>query len=134
MSDWSSDVCSSDLFLAAGIDVRSLFYFGESVLLPQFRWLGVGHRFFDEREAAARSAGATGATFCAVDRDPDHPARPSETRDLTPFWTSRGYRMAPHLAMTMRWKEVGQPEESSEERRVGKGCVSTCRSRWSPYY
>src|SRR3546814_9218177 len=21
----------------------------------------------------------------------------------------------------------------SEERRVGKGCVSTCRSRWSPY-
>src|SRR3546814_4053221 len=22
----------------------------------------------------------------------------------------------------------------SEERRVGKECVSTCRSRWSPYY
>ncbi|APL95169.1 GNAT family N-acetyltransferase [Sphingobium indicum] len=104
-------------FLAAGIDVRSLFYFGESVLLPQFRGLGVGHRFFDEREAAARSAGATGATFCAVDRDPDHPARPSETRDLTPFWTSRGYRMAPHLAMTMRWKEVGQPEESDHLMR-----------------
>src|SRR3546814_2229318 len=25
------------------------------------------------------------------------------------------------------------PGERSEERRVGKGCVSTCRSRWSPY-
>src|SRR3546814_10791146 len=25
-------------------------------------------------------------------------------------------------------------ETSSEERRVGKGCVSTCRSRWSPYH
>src|SRR3546814_14445371 len=24
-------------------------------------------------------------------------------------------------------------EERSEERRVGKECVSTCRSRWSPY-
>src|SRR3546814_13982177 len=23
---------------------------------------------------------------------------------------------------------------SSEERRVGKECVSTCRSRWSPYH
>src|SRR3546814_1066911 len=23
-------------------------------------------------------------------------------------------------------------EQRSEERRVGKGCVSTCRSRWSP--
>src|SRR3546814_11673762 len=26
------------------------------------------------------------------------------------------------------------PIDSSEERRVGKECVSTCRSRWSPYY
>src|SRR3546814_13166061 len=28
---------------------------------------------------------------------------------------------------------VGQPVRS-EERRVGKECVSTCRSRWSPYH
>src|SRR3546814_12914597 len=28
--------------------------------------------------------------------------------------------------MQMRWR--------SEERRVGKECVSTCRSRWSPYH
>src|SRR3546814_13672077 len=26
------------------------------------------------------------------------------------------------------------PFERSEERRVGKECVSTCRSRWSPYH
>src|SRR3546814_12573972 len=26
------------------------------------------------------------------------------------------------------------PEERSEERRVGKECGSTCRSRWSPYH
>src|SRR3546814_11936414 len=26
------------------------------------------------------------------------------------------------------------PIERSEERRVGKECVSTCRSRWSPYH
>src|SRR3546814_13586740 len=25
-------------------------------------------------------------------------------------------------------------KERSEERRVGKECVSTCRSRWSPYH
>src|SRR3546814_19924222 len=28
----------------------------------------------------------------------------------------------------------GQFESRSEERRVGKECVSTCRSRWSPYH
>src|SRR3546814_17838342 len=32
-------------------------------------------------------------------------------------------------------KESPQPESTrSEERRVGKECVSTCRSRWSPYH
>src|SRR3546814_1756551 len=31
---------------------------------------------------------------------------------------------------------LGEPTscERSEERRVGKECVSTCRSRWSPYH
>src|SRR3546814_13202720 len=32
-------------------------------------------------------------------------------------------------------REAGrQPSTRSEERRVGKECVSTCRSRWSPYH
>src|SRR3546814_13510645 len=29
---------------------------------------------------------------------------------------------------------VAQVDIRSEERRVGKECVSTCRSRWSPYH
>src|SRR3546814_13208076 len=31
-------------------------------------------------------------------------------------------------------KELTCTLASSEERRVGKECVSTCRSRWSPYH
>src|SRR3546814_19437837 len=31
-------------------------------------------------------------------------------------------------------KYLGTSIERSEERRVGKECVSTCRSRWSPYH
>src|SRR3546814_11323794 len=30
--------------------------------------------------------------------------------------------------------EGGQSADRSEERRVGKECASTCRSRWSPYH
>src|SRR3546814_11802478 len=37
----------------------------------------------------------------------------------------------PDLVRTMR---VKPPTGRSEERRVGKECVSTCRSRWSPYH
>src|SRR3546814_12735991 len=35
-----------------------------------------------------------------------------------------------------RWKPPAPPVrwQRSEERRVGKECVSTCRSRWSPYH
>src|SRR3546814_3509329 len=29
---------------------------------------------------------------------------------------------------------VAELQKRSEERRVGKECVSTCRSRWSPYH
>src|SRR3546814_10870342 len=31
-------------------------------------------------------------------------------------------------------RNITEPEPRSEERRVGKECVSTCRSRWSPYH
>src|SRR3546814_18554606 len=33
-----------------------------------------------------------------------------------------------------RYHLVSDGETRSEERRVGKECVSTCRSRWSPYH
>src|SRR3546814_18783672 len=31
-------------------------------------------------------------------------------------------------------RRLGYPARRSEERRVGTECVSTCRSRWSPYH
>src|SRR3546814_8966089 len=38
-------------------------------------------------------------------------------------------------SMKPRTKEsVSSSDSRSEERRVGKECVSTCRSRWSPYH
>ncbi|MFZ2994770.1 GNAT family N-acetyltransferase [Sphingobium sp.] len=104
-------------FVAAGIDPGAYFYFGESVLLPQFRGLGIGHRFFEEREAAARAAGATHSLFCAVARPDDHPMKPKDARDLSSFWQARGYRLAPRFEIEMGWKEVGRPEEEPHRMR-----------------
>src|SRR3546814_14778357 len=36
--------------------------------------------------------------------------------------------------MLYSWLQAAQVFDRSEERRVGKECVSTCRSRWSPYH
>src|SRR3546814_16204639 len=38
-----------------------------------------------------------------------------------------------HLLRAVSRREPERPGRSSEERRVGKECVRTCRSRWSPY-
>src|SRR3546814_1483569 len=37
-------------------------------------------------------------------------------------------------AFGARGRAIDEPLFRSEERRVGKECVSTCRSRWSPYH
>src|SRR3546814_4367773 len=87
ISDWSSDVCSSDLL----------------------EWIDKG----DGGETA--------------DTDRNGEIDPIET---TLEWGVRslGKRVAVHA-------EGDLPTEArSEERRVGKECVSTCRSRWSPYH
>src|SRR3546814_15608273 len=83
ISDWSSDVCSSDLtppVITAAIPVGD----GASLL----------SRRPDIRQAERELAASTARIGVA-------------TAELYP---------------------------RSEERRVGKECVSTCRSRWSPYH
>jgi GNAT superfamily N-acetyltransferase len=102
-------------FLDAGRRVDDVFYFGESVLLPQYRGQGLGHRFFDEREAHARSLGRFAWTgFCAVDRDPADPRRPAGHRGNEAFWTKRGYARQPGLTVRLAWQELDEPAPSEK--------------------
>ena len=102
-------------FLEHGIDVGRVFYFGESVLLPEYRGLGLGHRFFDERERWARQLGRFDLTaFAAVDRSVDDPRRPSAHRDNDVFWAKRGYVRQQRMTMRLAWKEIGEAHESEK--------------------
>lgn len=95
-------------FFRRGIPVDEVFYCGESVLLPEYRGHGIGHAFFDHREAHARSLDRFRWTaFCAVDRDPNDPRRPRNHRDNDIFWSKRGYRRQPGLTMALNWDETG---------------------------
>src|SRR3546814_7892671 len=93
ISDWSSDVCSSDLRLLQRAVCR---HTGAGV--------GAGEHLVDAVEVDQ---------IARVRRQ--HPVGiPAAVPD------AEGARRG--------------AEKRSEERRVGKECVSTCRSRWSPYH
>src|SRR3546814_1241655 len=89
ISDWSSDVCSSDLLLPGEIE---------------------GRREADQRRPRARPVSLAEPVPLGVEVV-DQPDPQAELRQV-----------------------VGEMHPRSEERRVGKECVSTCRSRWSPYH
>ncbi|MES2470320.1 MAG: GNAT family N-acetyltransferase [Verrucomicrobiota bacterium] len=102
-------------FLAAGIDPATVFYFGESMLLPDWRGRGLGVKFFEERKRYARSLpGIRHAAFCAVDRPADHPARPADYVPLDSFWVHRGFAKTA-LRTGFTWKEIGEVEASPKQ-------------------
>src|SRR3546814_18934736 len=89
ISDWSSDVCSSDL--------------GDHL---------IAHELAHTTDSAGKS---TVRRFEFTDILDYHPFNPVGVfNPLNAFGLPIGGR--------------------SEDRRVGKECVSTCRSRWSPYH
>lgn len=99
---------------AAGYAPERVFYFGESVLDPSYRGRGLGHRFLAEREAFAREHGYAVATFCAVVRPADHPARPADYRSLAPLWTKHGFIERQDIATTFSWQDVGESTETAK--------------------
>src|SRR3546814_5417256 len=81
--------------------------------------------FFSSRRRHTRCALVTGVQTCAL-----------------PICSFEGYLrdlggVSPDLLNALRdvmLAPATMKVERSEERRVGKECVSTCRSRWSPYH
>src|SRR3546814_12536888 len=102
ISDWSSDVCSSDLENEA-----RQFAARRDLGKRREGRAGIG---LDEKFDAVDPLGAPAFGGQAFDRG------------LEP----RG--------VELERDEFARDRGGSEERRVGKECVSTCRSRWSQYH
>src|SRR3546814_4144797 len=83
--------------------------------------------FFSSRRRHTRCALVTGVQTCALPisalRVAQRVARPCRVRATLDAGRAPGFHLRSSHS-TIR----------SEERRVGKECVSTCRSRWSPYH
>jgi GNAT superfamily N-acetyltransferase len=100
-------------FVKEGYDPGRVFYYGESVLLPEYRGRGLGQRFFAEREAHVRELGQFDtACFCAVERPVDHPRRPLNYRPLDQLWDRQGFVKRPELRTTFSWRDLDEAAES----------------------
>lgn len=96
-------------------NINTIFYFGESLLLPNYRGQGFGHRFFDERETHAKSFSEyKKACFCAVNRSAHHPFRPDGYQPLDEFWQKRGYQKQESLVANYEWQDVGDTEQTKK--------------------
>lgn len=101
-------------FAARGLDPDDFFYFGESVLLADYRGQGVGIGFFELREGAARRQGFTKCLFSAVVRPANHPLRPAGYVPLDGFWRNRGYERLDGLSTAYGWKDIGETAETEK--------------------
>ena len=101
-------------FIENGMDVSQIFYFGESVLLKEYRGHGLGHQFFDGREAAAKKFGFKTTCFCAVERPLDHKSRPIDYSPLDEFWKKRGYKKRADLKSEFSWPDIGEKTETNK--------------------
>src|SRR3546814_8424026 len=100
ISDWSSDVCSSDLIDEPTLSIDDLMQY---IPGPDFPTYGIIN-------------GSSGI--------------------IEAYRTGRG-RILVRAKAEIETESNGRETiivHRSEERRVGKECVSTCRSRWSPYH
>lgn len=112
MTDHAQDFASA--FEGSGYDLGEIFYCAESVLLPEYRGQGAGHRFFDLREEHARALGAKYTAFCGVQRPLDHPMRPADYAPLDPFWRKRGYQPLEGVVAKFRWKDLGDEAQTEK--------------------
>jgi GNAT superfamily N-acetyltransferase len=101
-------------FYGTDIKIDKMFYCGESLLLPRYRGQGIGHQFFDQREAFARDLGFEQICFAAVVRPADHPLRPHDYQPLDGFWHKRGYDRLHGAVAHFSWKDIDQAAETEK--------------------
>src|SRR3546814_15149083 len=133
ISDWSSDVFSSDLMIQKCRETGGTFLYSRR-LVPS------------SGEADWIEASGDGEIYSwTVARRPAGPAFKGDVPYVIASVTlAEGARIMAnvvthdpdgvHLGQKVRVFFDRVPDDRSEERRVGKACVSTCRSRWAPYH
>ncbi len=102
-------------FEMAILDVSSIIYFGESILLNKYRNLGYGKLFMQKRVEFAQSFSWCKAVyFCSVERAENHPLKPKGYKSLHKFWSTQGFYPT-ELSTIFEWKDIGEKIETEKK-------------------
>src|SRR3546814_14760217 len=140
ISDWSSDVCSSDLEMGDQ-PPRAAAWQGIFLVESEGVVMARQHRSqcFQRRivgDAGAQPGGPMGRTpagEAALPHGREKQAAPRSQQSRQP--RNRAFQIVAHLKGQAGKDEVepfALEARRSEARRVGKECVRTCRARWAP--
>src|SRR3546814_877487 len=158
ISDWSSDVGSSDLIghshdiehIEIIVAAKGLFIPGHAVLECRHGVTCARQIFFAHPDTKLYLASGHGREAVAVDTQvachnrekiawlgigivPLRPMAPT-VQIAAAHWIAIGKQHREGGLVCFHPNAVDAQYIRTEERRVGKECVSTCRSRWSPYH
>src|SRR3546814_10935696 len=122
ISDWSSDVCSSDLVNARWADVQAD-YQRRANLIPNL--VNTVKASVAAEDRVLTDVVNARARATAIQVNAEDLSDPAKMQQFAAAQGQLGGTLSRLLATVEAYR--------SEERRVGKECVSTCRSRWSPY-
>jgi hypothetical protein len=90
-------------------EISSYFYFENPALLKHYRGRGIGHHFFDAKEAhVVHYKKYKHICFCAPESLECVPDRPSDFISPSDFWRKRGYIHHPEIKGTLSWKKNGE--------------------------
>src|SRR3546814_18788399 len=130
ISDWSSDVCSSDLLAVDDVDGENLARAGDPRALDD-RGADAAATEYRDARPGFDLRGVERRTDAGQDRAPDE--RGAIERNILVDLHHRPFGQEHELGETAKIGERDQlpavRRPRPEERRVGKECVSTCKTR-----
>ena len=94
-------------------DLARYYYFGEIIILPEFRGQGIARAMYDKQQTAVAEKGYTEFVILTVVRQANHPCQPKDYRSTDSLWPHLGFKKS-DITMHYPWAVIDETGHSAE--------------------